>query len=115
LFIQRELKFLGWHGRCLSRAIDRRTAKSKSYFNLHLCALCRNFWFSLYKTGVHPTLAGVILGLMTPNIAHHKTDIEDIEDGSVSVIEWLEHNSIQSAHFCSSSYLHLQIPELSSP
>ncbi len=48
-------------------------------------------WFSLYKTGVHPTLAGVILGLMTPNIAHHKTDIEDIEDGSVSVIEWLEH------------------------
>lgn len=23
-------------------------------------------WFGLYKTGVHPTLAGVILGLMTP-------------------------------------------------
>jgi NhaA family Na+:H+ antiporter len=48
-------------------------------------------WFSLYKTGVHPTLAGVILGLMTPNIAHHKTELEDIDDGSVSVIEWLEH------------------------
>jgi NhaA family Na+:H+ antiporter len=48
-------------------------------------------WFSLYKTGVHPTLAGVILGLMTPNIAHERTKIEDTEDGSVSVIEWLEH------------------------
>ena len=48
-------------------------------------------WFSLYKTGVHPTLAGVILGLMTPNIAHKSTKLEDIEDGSVSVIEWLEH------------------------
>jgi NhaA family Na+:H+ antiporter len=48
-------------------------------------------WFSLYKMGVHPTLAGVILGLMTPNIAHERTKIEDTEDGSVSVIEWLEH------------------------
>ena len=48
-------------------------------------------WFSLYKTGVHPTLTGVILGLMTPNIIRRKTKIEDLEDGSVSVIEWLEH------------------------
>lgn len=48
-------------------------------------------WFSLYKTGVHPTLAGVIIGLMTPNIPKADSDIEDSEDGSVSVIEWLEH------------------------
>ena len=48
-------------------------------------------WFSLYKTGVHPTLAGVILGLMTPNVVYKDTKIEDTEDGSVSVIEWLEH------------------------
>ena len=47
-------------------------------------------WFSLYKTGVHPTLAGVILGLLTPNIVQKDTTIEDDEDGSVSVIEWLE-------------------------
>ena len=47
-------------------------------------------WFCLYKTGVHPTLAGVILGLMTPNIAHRGKKLEDVEDGSVSVIEWLE-------------------------
>ena len=39
-------------------------------------------WFALYKTGVHPTLAGVILGLLTPNIAR---------DEDSSVIEWLEH------------------------
>lgn len=48
-------------------------------------------WFSLYKTGVHPTLAGVIIGLMTPNIIRPGTEIEDMDDGSVSVIEWLEH------------------------
>jgi NhaA family Na+:H+ antiporter len=48
-------------------------------------------WFALFKTGVHPTLAGVILGLMTPNIIRKGTKVEDIEDGSVSVIEWLEH------------------------
>jgi NhaA family Na+:H+ antiporter len=28
---------------------------------------------------------------MTPNILHRGTKVEDIEDGSVSVIEWLEH------------------------
>jgi NhaA family Na+:H+ antiporter len=48
-------------------------------------------WFALYRTGVHPTLAGVILGLMTPNVPHKGTKLEDAEDGSVSVIEWLEH------------------------
>jgi NhaA family Na+:H+ antiporter len=48
-------------------------------------------WFCLYKTGVHPTLAGVILGLMTPNVPHRGKHLEDAEDGSVSVIEWLEH------------------------
>jgi len=48
-------------------------------------------WFSLYKTGVHPTLAGVIIGLMTPNILRPGAEIEDMDDGSVSVIEWLEH------------------------
>ncbi len=40
-------------------------------------------WFTLYKTGVHPTLAGVILGLMTPNTPK-------VVGGSESVIEWLE-------------------------
>jgi NhaA family Na+:H+ antiporter len=39
-------------------------------------------WFTLYKTGVHPTLAGVILGLLTPNMPR---------DEESSVIEWLEH------------------------
>ncbi len=48
-------------------------------------------WFGMYKTGVHPTLAGVILGLMTPNIVRKESGLEDAEDGTVSVIEWLEH------------------------
>ena len=53
--------------------------------------LAFTLWFSLYKTGVHPTLAGVILGLLTPNIGRQQSNLDDIEDGSVSVIEWLEH------------------------
>lgn len=48
-------------------------------------------WFGMYKTGLHPTLAGVILGLMTPNIVRKESGLEDAEDGTVSVIEWLEH------------------------
>ena len=53
--------------------------------------LAFTLWFCLYKTGVHPTLAGVILGLMVPNVSYKGKKLEDIEDGSVSVIEWLEH------------------------
>ena len=48
-------------------------------------------WFCMYKTGVHPTLAGVILGLMTPNQGRKESGLHDNEDGTVSVIEWLEH------------------------
>lgn len=47
-------------------------------------------WYCMYKSGVHPTLAGVILGLMTPNIPKKDSNLTDVEDGSVSVIEWLE-------------------------
>lgn len=53
--------------------------------------LAFTLWFTLYKTGVHPTLSGVILGLMVPNILRSRSDLEDVEDGSVSIIEWLEH------------------------
>ena len=51
----------------------------RSTFIYFLAGTC--LWFALYKTGVHPTLAGVILGLLTPNIPRNE---------SVSVIEWLE-------------------------
>jgi NhaA family Na+:H+ antiporter len=64
-------------------------AKVSSIFIYAIFAF--TLWFSLYKTGVHPTLAGVILGLMTPNVVLKRSQIVDLEDGSVSVIEWLEH------------------------
>ena len=47
-------------------------------------------WYCMYKSGVHPTLAGVVLGLMTPNIVKVKSKMKDLEDNQVSVIEWLE-------------------------
>ncbi len=47
-------------------------------------------WYGLYRTGIHPTLAGVILGMMTPNTPKVGQDVEDTEDNSLSVIEWLE-------------------------
>lgn len=47
-------------------------------------------WYCMYRSGVHPTLAGVVLGLMAPNIPKKKSGLIDSEDGSVSVIEWLE-------------------------
>ena len=66
-------------------------------------------WFCLYKSGIHPTIAGVILGLLaptTPIISREYIDTEElvnlssvehvvktkkIAKNSVSVVEWLEH------------------------
>ena len=53
-----------------------------------LCGLL--LWYGLYRTGVHPTLAGVILGLLTPSRVKENTDLEDIDDGSISYIEYLQ-------------------------
>ena len=47
-------------------------------------------WYCMYKSGVHPTLAGVVLGLMTPNMIKENSKPKDGEDGQLSVIEWLE-------------------------
>lgn len=47
-------------------------------------------WYGLYRSGIHATLAGVILGLLTPNQVKQKSNLHDIEDESVSIIEWLE-------------------------
>jgi NhaA family Na+:H+ antiporter len=47
-------------------------------------------WYAFYRTGIHPTLAGVVLGLLTPNAPKELDTHHDVEDGSVSVIEWLE-------------------------
>jgi NhaA family Na+:H+ antiporter len=58
-------------------------------------------WFALYKTGVHPTLAGVVLGLLTPNIPRQSKKIPNEDSKSETVIEWLEHKlHPYSAFFC---------------
>jgi Na+:H+ antiporter, NhaA family len=40
-------------------------------------------WLSLHEAGIHPTLAGVAMGLLAPT--------EPLARGSRSVVEWLEH------------------------
>lgn len=58
-------------------------------------------WFALYKTGVHPTLAGVILGLLTPEIPKKFKKVSAVESNPPTVIEWLEHKlHPYSAFFC---------------
>ena len=59
-----------------------------SVFTYILCGLL--LWYGLYRTGVHPTLAGVILGLLTPSSIKEDSDLEDIDDGSISYIEYLQ-------------------------
>ena len=72
-------------------------------------ALGTMMWFALHEAGVHPTLAGVICGLLTPVKPRQVQDLVDIEEladlstveharatagiarNSVSTVEWLEH------------------------
>jgi len=66
-------------------------------------------WVTLYHSGIHPTLAGVVLGLMTPTRPIRQPELIDAAElaavpsdqaglqtataapGTVSVVEWLEH------------------------
>jgi NhaA family Na+:H+ antiporter len=47
-------------------------------------------WYGLYRSGVHPTLAGVLLGLLAPNIAKFDSSVISDNGNQVTVIEWLE-------------------------
>jgi Na+:H+ antiporter, NhaA family len=66
-------------------------------------------WLGLHKAGVHATLAGVVMGLLTPVDPHTSPDLVDVEEladissleaartttalarSSVSEVEWLQH------------------------
>jgi NhaA family Na+:H+ antiporter len=66
-------------------------------------------WFALHEAGIHPTLAGVAMGLLapvTPRVAPEFIDADELADissaeaarqtvdiarSSVSTVEWLEH------------------------
>lgn len=47
-------------------------------------------WYSLYKAGLHPTLAGVIMGVLAPATPIQDSDWSDTEDGQVTIVEKLE-------------------------
>ena len=67
-------------------AVRKLGARSWSLYILLGIAL----WYFLYRSGIHATLSGVILGLLTPNIAKSDSELVNAEGKSLSVIEWLE-------------------------
>ena len=67
-------------------AIKRVGARSWAIYIFFGAAL----WYFLYRSGVHPTLSGVILGLLTPNIAKPDSEMVNAEGNSLTIIEWLE-------------------------
>lgn len=66
-------------------------------------------WFAFHEGGIHPTIAGVMMGLLAPASPRAQKELVDVEDGfevsdidaarvatqaarnSVSVVEWLQH------------------------
>lgn len=47
-------------------------------------------WYSLYRAGLHPTLAGVIMGVLAPTTRVTDPKWIDAEDGEVTIVEKLE-------------------------
>lgn len=47
-------------------------------------------WYSLYKAGLHPTLAGVIMGLLAPATPINDNSTKDLEDGTLTIVEKLQ-------------------------
>ena len=47
-------------------------------------------WYMLYRSGIHATLSGVILGLLTPNIPKDDRVVKLSDGHKVTVVEWLE-------------------------
>ena len=47
-------------------------------------------WYFCYRSGVHATLSGVILGLLAPNVPVKNGEYESADGHQVTVIEWLE-------------------------
>lgn len=47
-------------------------------------------WYFFYRSGIHATLSGVILGLLTPNIARSVKSADYADDHPITVVEWLE-------------------------
>lgn len=66
-------------------------------------------WFAMHEGGIHPTIAGVMMGLLAPASPRAQKELVDVDDGfevsdidaariatqaarsSVSTVEWLQH------------------------
>lgn len=78
---------LGASGIIVLIVVARKLGAMRSSIYIFLGVL---LWYALYRSGIHATLAGVILGLLTPGTIKEQSTIEDSEDGQLTIIEWLE-------------------------
>ncbi len=71
----------------LATLLLQRLKVMKIYLYIFVGAL---LWYSLYKAGLHPTLAGVIMGVLAPATPISDAEWSDSEDGQVTIVEKLE-------------------------
>lgn len=76
----------------LATLLLQRLRVMKIYVYIFVGAL---LWYSLYKAGLHPTLAGVIMGVLAPatpisEVELREKEWSDSEDGQVTIVEKLE-------------------------
>lgn len=71
----------------LATLLLQRLKVMKIYVYIFVGAL---LWYSLYRAGLHPTLAGVIMGVLAPTTPVSDAGWSDSEDGKVTIVEKLE-------------------------
>jgi NhaA family Na+:H+ antiporter len=99
-----------WLGVALAGVVAAAAARwLGSYRTWIYAALGATVWIGLHEGGVHPTLAGVVMGLLAPTSPRLNPELIDVDQlidlsdagaahttsemarGSVSVVEWLQH------------------------
>jgi NhaA family Na+:H+ antiporter len=53
-------------------------------------------WLALHESGVHPTMAGVIMGLLTPSTPLAQSRLVDIENPSISEVQAIAKGALES-------------------
>ncbi len=82
---------MGWTaGALLLVAIIESLKRFKIRFVAMYIALGIILWYFLYRSGMHPTIAGVILGLLAPNTPRNLKQSGGVDSPRTTVIEWLE-------------------------
>ena len=88
------LRWLGAAVACVVLSVMLRALKVKVMVPYLMLGIA--LWLALHESGVHPTMAGVIMGLLTPSTPLAQSRLVDIENPSTSEVQAIETSALES-------------------